>query len=243
MVFERDSCTVHLLLFEVFVRLLNPGGAPSSMFLKRLGILLVLLLKRKLNRHIQTPLRSWPRLDAFNPFDQVRELFDVDTCPECIVAPAKVALVCNGVLAANKPIARFAESSVKHTIQSPSLILVACDTVWLWSEGTSVSSLNAYNLLWCVSEEVVGLALHGSLVSDGSLEQHSYESRVHEEHPLKHIVVLLRAKLKAELAVLVIFVGQVEHDGARLSHAVVVVAFVNDTGNTAVLLLVCRPHK
>lgn len=47
---------------------------------------------------------------------------------------------------------------------------------------------------------------------------HGAETGVHEEKPLEDLVVLWRAGRKADLAVLVVLVGEVDHDRAALKH-------------------------
>lgn len=125
---------------------------------------------------------------------QVRELINVNTRPACSSNPTPVGNISNGHMVANQ-VSRLGlcKVLVQDAVQSAGLIHVAVDTV--------------LDLLWCITGEVVCLALHGA------------NTGILEEEPVGHLVVFTGALGEGNLVVGVVLLHQILQDAAGLEQA------------------------
>ena len=119
--------------------------------------------------------------------------------------------VSNGTLVRNQVVLlRVFQVLLKHTVETPCLVLVAVDAVLdrlrcvAKNPSMAVVAREANSDL---PEEVIGLPLHGT------------DTSVQEEQPVIHLVVLACAWREADLEVLVISGYDVLHHAARLEEA------------------------
>jgi hypothetical protein len=93
---------------------------------------------------------------------------------------------------------------IKHLVQAASLVLVAADTI--------------LDMFWCISCEMVGLALHRSdsgieeeeLQTDlGQLYNHLSKTTKSKSYPTIHLVVLSCSRRIGDLVLSIIFSNQV----------------------------------
>jgi hypothetical protein len=115
--------------------------------LLHLGLVLQQILDSMSVRHVSSFLYPRPVHHPLFPSLQIWELINIDACPACRSYPAPVCDISDGAFAlalADQILAiPLSKVLVNDAVQSPSLVLVAVDTVldWLWSISREVIRL------------------------------------------------------------------------------------------------------
>jgi len=138
---------------------------------------------------------------------ELADIFEVNIAMK--VHPGPDVNVCNGVRALSwaGEVLAVGEPIIEDGVEALSLLDVAVDGVGDLLVG---------------SDKVAGLSLHGT------------DSTMSKEDPLQRLIILVRRRVEAEFALLIVVLCQVEQDGSGLEDFEAVATVVDERGDASV---------